>query len=406
MRLTRFLLSLTLLALIVLGGALQPAAAQLAVRADTVYTMAGPPVVDGVVLVQDGQVEQVGAANEVTIPDGYQTLTAAVVTPGLIDAHSVVGLAGVYNIDADQDQLDTSDPIQPALRAIDAYNAREELVAWVRDLGVTTLHTGHGPGAPVSGQTMIVKTHGTTVNEALVDSVSMVAMTLGPSVEQRFESPGTRAKTVAMLREHFVQAQAYREKRASENPPTRDLGMDVMVQVLNGELPALITAHRHTEILSALRLAEEFDIELILDGAAEAYMVLDEIQAAGVPVIVHPPMIRPGGEAANAAFTTAARLQETGIPFAFQSGYEGYVPKTRVVLFEAAIAAAHGLDRVAALEALTIDAARILGLDDRIGSLEPGKDADLVLYEGDPFEYTTRVCHVIINGAVASDTCR
>jgi imidazolonepropionase-like amidohydrolase len=209
-----------------------------------------------------------------------------------------------------------------------------------------------------------------------------------------------------MLREHFVQAQAYREKRASENPPTRDLGMDVMVQVLNGELPALITAHRHTEILSALRLAEEFDIELVLDGAAEAYMVLDEIQAAGVPVIVHPPMIRPGGEAANAAFTTAARLRETGIPFAFQSGYEGYVPKTRVVLFEAAIAAAHGLDRGAALQALTIDAARILGLDDRIGSLEPGKDADLVLYEGDPFEYTTRVCHVIINGTIASDTCR
>jgi imidazolonepropionase-like amidohydrolase len=406
MRLTRFLPSAALLALIVLGGTLQPAAAQLAVRADTVYTMAGPPIVEGVVLVQDGQIEQVGAANEVTVPDGYQTLTATVVTPGLIDAHSVVGLAGLYNIDADQDQLDTSDPIQPALRAIDAYNAREELVAWVRDLGVTTLHTGHGPGAPVSGQTMVVKTHGTTVNEALVDSVSMVAMTLGPSVEQRFESPGTRAKTVAMLREHFVQAQAYREKRASENPPTRDLGMDVMVQVLNGELPALITAHRHTEILSALRLAEEFDIELVLDGAAEAYMVLDEIQAAGVPVIVHPPMIRPGGEAANAAFTTAARLRETGIPFAFQSGYEGYVPKTRVVLFEAAIAAAHGLDRGAALQALTIDAARILGLDDRIGSLEPGKDADLVLYEGDPFEYTTRVCHVIINGTIASDTCR
>ena len=406
MRFHRFSLFTALFALLLASSAWQPATAQIAVQADTVYTMAGSPIVDGVVLVRDGEIEQVGSASDVAIPSGYQTLTASVVTPGLIDAHSVVGLAGIYNIDADQDQLDTSDPIQPALRAIDAYNAREELVAWIRDLGVTTVHTGHGPGAPISGQTMIVKTNGTTVGEALVDSVSMVAMTLGPSAEQRFQSPGTRAKTIAMLREHFVQAQAYRDKMASDNPPTRDLGMEVLARVLDGELPALITAHRHTEILSALRLAEEFDFNLVLDGAAEAYMVLDEIQAAGIPVIVHPTMIRPGGEAANASFTTPAQLHEAGIPFAFQSGYEGYVPKTRVVLFEAAIAAANGLDRTAALEALTIDAARILGLDDQVGSLEAGKQADLVLYEGDPFEYTTRVCQVIIDGAIASDTCR
>jgi imidazolonepropionase-like amidohydrolase len=368
--------------------------------------MAGAPIVDGVVLVRDGEIEQVGAANDVAIPSGYQTLSTSVVTPGLIDAHSVVGLAGMYNTDADQDQLDTSSPIQPELRAIDAYNAREELVAWIRDLGVTTVHTGHGPGAPVSGQTMIVKTNGTTMGTALVDSTTMVAMTLGPSVERRFQSPGTRAKTVAMLREHFIQAQTYRDRMQSDNPPTRDLGMEAMVRVLDGDVPALITAHRHTEILSALRLAEEFGFNLVLDGAAEAYMVLDEIRAAGIPVLVHPPMTRPGGEAANAAFTTAARLHEAGVPFAFQSGYEGYVPKTRVVLFEAAIATTNGLDRTAALEALTIDAARILGLADRVGSLEPGKQADLVLYEGDPFEYTTRVCHVIIDGAIASDTCR
>lgn len=406
MRISRLPLALLFASLVLATSVVPPASAQLAVRADTVYTMAGAPIVDGVVLVRDDVIEQVGPADDVTIPDDYRTYEASVVTPGLIDAHSVVGLSGIYNIDADQDQLDTSNPMQPELRALDAYNAREELVAWVRDLGVTTLHTGHGPGAPISGQTMVVKTNGTTVDEALVDSVTMVAMTLGPSVERRFDSPGTRAKTVAMLREQFVKAEAYRERLQSDEAPDRDLGMEVLARMLDGEIPALITAQRATEIMSALRLADEFGFDLVLDGAAEAYQVLDAIKTAGVPVILHPPMARPGGEMANAAFTTAAKLREADIPFAFQSGYEGYVPKTRVVLFEAAVAVANGLAREDALRALTLDAARILGLDDRVGSLEEGKDADLVLYEGDPFEYTTRVCTVVIGGAVASETCR
>ena len=351
---------------LLLGATARPASAQTAVRADTVYTMDGPPIVDGVVLVRDGQIERVGAASAVEVPSGYAVREATVVTPGIVDGHSVVGLAGIYNVDADQDQLETSAPAQPALRAIDAYNAREELVAWARSLGVTTLHTGHGPGAPISGQTMVVKTSGNTVGEALVDSVAMMAMTLGPSVERNFQSPGTRAKTVAMIREQLIKAQAYREQmNSADGVAARDLGMEALAHVLDGEITAMITAHRARDIMSALRLAEEFGFRLALDGAAEAYMVLDEIQAAGVPVIIHPTMIRPGGDAANAAFTTAATLHEAGIPFAFQSGYEGYVPKTRVPLFEAAIAVANGLPREAALNALTLAPAQILGLGDQ-----------------------------------------
>lgn len=384
-----------------------PADAQIAVRADTMYTMDGPPLTDGVVLVRDGQIERVGPAAEVTVPSGYDVHEATVVTPGIVDGHSVVGLAGIYNTPADQEQLETSDPAQPALRAMDAYNAREELVGWARSLGVTTLHTGHGPGAPISGQTMIVKTNGTTVSEALVDSVAMMAMTLGSGVERNFESPGTRAKTVALLREQFIRAEEYRQKMNSEDGvPSRDLGMEALTRVLDGEIPALITAHRARDLMAALRLAEEFGFELVLDGAAEAYLVLDEIQEAGVPVMIHPTMIRPGGDAENASFTTAAKLHEAGIPFGFQSGFEGYVPKTRVPLFEAAIAVANGLPRAAALEALTRAPAQILGLGDQVGTLESGKAADLVLYNGDPFEYTTQVCTVMVNGEVVSDSCQ
>jgi len=383
-----------------------PAHAQIAVTADTVYTMAGDPIVDGVVLMNGRTIEAVGSSAEISIPDGYRTVDATVVTPGLIDARSTVGLSGIYNVESDQMQLETSAPMQPELRAIDAYNAREELVSWVRSLGVTTVHTGHGPGAVISGQTMIVKTNGRTIDEAVVDSTAMLAMTIGPSVSQNFESPGTRAKAVAMLRQKLIEAQRYREEQSGDTSPARDLGMEVLGDVLEGNVPALITAHRARDIMTALRLQEEFGFELVLDGAAEAYLVTEQVRAAGVPVIVHPPMIRTYGAAENAAFTTPGVLHAAGIPIAFQSGYEAYVPKTRVALFEAAVAVGNGLPRDAALRALTIDAAELLGLSDEIGSIEEGKHADLVLYSGDPFEYTTQVCTVIIDGRIASGECQ
>ncbi|MDQ2921839.1 MAG: hypothetical protein M3R52_09565, partial [Acidobacteriota bacterium] len=154
-------------------------AQQLAVQGDTVYTMAGQPIRDGVVLIRDGKVEQVGTATEVKIPAGSKTVRAKVVTPGLIDARSVVGLSGFLNQPHDQMQLELSASVQPELRATDAYNARERLVEWLRSFGVTTVHTGHAPGALISGQTMIVKTYGDEVDDAVIVPSAMVAATLG-----------------------------------------------------------------------------------------------------------------------------------------------------------------------------------------------------------------------------------
>ena len=387
------------------------AQAQLAVRGETVYTMAGSPIRDGVILIgTNGRIERVGPATQVTVPAGYRTLTANVVTPGLIDAHTVVGLAGALNQPQEQDQLDRTNAVQPALRAIDAYNARETLVAFLRSFGITTLHTGHGPGALMAGQTMVVKTRGETVREALVDSVTMLAMTLGPEVAANYDRrPGTRAKGVALVRAQFIKAQDYANKMKSADPakrPARDLDLDVLSLVLNGDVPALITAQHVSEILAALRLKDEFGIRVVLDGGAESYLVLDEIKRANVPVILHPTMARHGGTLANATFETARKLRDAGIPFALQSGFEGYVPKTRVVLFEAAMASSYGLSFEHALAAITIDAARILGLDRRVGSLEVGKDGDVVLFDGDPFEYTSHVCGVVIEGRVVNEGCR
>lgn len=386
------------------------ARAQVAVRGETVHTMAGAAITDGVVLVRDGKIERVGPASSVPVPAGYRLLRARVVTPGLIDAHTVVGLSGHLNQPHDQMQLERSAPIQPELRATDAYDARERLVEWLRGYGVTTLHTGHGPGALISGQTMVVKTWGATVDEAVVVPAAMVAATLGDGGRMEGgRAPGTHAKMFAMLRAEFLKAQDYdrRQQAAKEGErPARDLRSEVLARVLRRELPLLVTVHRAHNIVAALRLAKEFNLRVVLDGAAEAYLVASEIRAAGFPVIVHPTMYRAVGEAEHLSMETAAVLRRAGVSVALQSGFEGYVPKTRVVLFEAAAAAANGLSFDEALAAVTIDAARLLGVERRVGSIEAGKDADLALFDGDPFEYTTHVTGVVINGRVVSEEVR
>lgn len=393
------------------GHALPCAAEMLAVRGDRVETMAGPAIENGVVLIEDGRIARVGRADEVPVPAGTRVLSAKVVTPGLIDAHSVVGFSGYLNQDHDQDQLDPNEAIQPELRAVDGYNPRERLVEYVRGFGITTLHTGHAPGALVSGQTMIVKTIGNSVEEAVIRKEAMIAATLGDDARAKGDEkkpPGTRSKAVAMLRAELVRAQGYMKKRAVEDEkkrPEPDLRAEALAKLLSGEVPLLVTAHRATDLLAALRVAKEFKIRLVLDGAAEAYLIADEIKAAGVPVIIHPTMWRSGrGETENISFETASILKKRGILVALQSGYESYVPKTRIALFEAAVAAANGLAPAEALATVTIDAARLLGVDDRVGSIEPGKDADLALYDGDPFEYTSHCVGVVINGRVVSET--
>ena len=391
--------SLVMMGLLV-GPLTESADAQIAVKGEIVYTIDGDPIQDGVVLIRDGKIERVGSANRVRIPSGYEVHEAKVVTPGMIDARTVVGLAGYYNQQHDQDILETTNAVQPELRAMDAYNAQEFLVGFVKSKGMTTLHTGHGPGAVMSGQTMIVKSTGRTLDEALVDSTTMIAITLGSRVRSNFSSPGTRSKTVSVLRQELIDAQAYADKRAEGEDQSRDLKKEVLADLLDGKVKAMVSANTASDIVTALRIQREFGFPMVLEGAAEAYLVLDEIKASGVPVILHPPMIRPSGEVKNASVETAAKLQEAGIPFAFQSGYEGYVPKTRIARYEAAIAAANGLGMEDALFATTLGAAQILGVDGRVGSLEQGKDADLVLFDGDPFEYLTQVEAVIIDGEV------
>jgi imidazolonepropionase-like amidohydrolase len=379
------------------------ASAQIAVRGETVWTMTGNPISNGVVLINNGKITAVGPAASVQIPANYKVIEAKVVTPGLIDAHTVIGLNGYLNQPHDQMGLDGTGSFQPELRAIDAYNAEEVLIDWVRSFGVTTIHTGHQPSALASGQTMIAKTTGKNVDQATVIPTAMISVTLGGAgMGSGGRSPGTRAKQASMLRAELIKAQENAKK--TEQP--RDPRSAIMIRVVKGEVPLLVTAERAHDILTAIRIAKEFDIKIVLDGVSDGHTIIDDIKASGFPVIVHPTMARAGGDRQNLSMENAAKLRAAGIPVALQSGYEGYVPKTRVVLFEAAVAAAFGLSQRDALATITIDAARILGIDNRVGSIAVGKDADLALYNGDPFEYTTHCIGTIINGVVVSDTPR
>jgi len=397
----------------------------------------------------------VGPAASVPIPEGVEVLTARVATPGLVDAHSVVGLSGYMNQPHDQDQLDKGAPVQPHLRAVDGYNPEEELVGWLRSLGVTTVHTGHGPGALVSGQTMVAKTWAKTADAAAIVPRAMIAANLGPGALDAEKGPGTRPRQMALLRAALLAARTAKtdkprgrtaggegesrsgrenEQNPAETAKPDDLPADtgtrgsearggtkaereneekaekldtqVWRAVLARQVPLLVTANRAQDIMSALRLKKEFGIDLVIDGGAESYLLLDELREAKVTVILHPTMQRHYDDLENASFTTAAKLRAAGIPFALQSGFEEYVPKTRVVLWEAGFAAAHGLAPEDALRAVTIDAARAIRVADRLGSLEIGKDGDLALFDGDPLEYTSHVTGVVIDGRVASRVTR
>jgi imidazolonepropionase-like amidohydrolase len=382
--------------------------AQIAIKADIIYPVSAMPIRDGVVLIKDGKIKSVGTAATIAIPADYKIYTAKAVTPGLVDARTVIGMSGVLNIAADQDQLEKSSPIQPELRAIDAYNPEEKLVKTARELGITTMHTGHGVGALVSGQTIIVKTRKGNVDQVTINPFCMLAMTIGPDVSGNFSSPGNKAKQMSMIRTELLKAKEYLKKMADKDSakrPTYDLKMDALSKMLKGEIKALITANRSVDIMNAIRLSKEFNFKLVIDGAAEAYLLTNEIKEAKAEIILHPTMARNEDEMINMNRESAILLTKAGIPVSIESGYESYVPKTRIVLYEAAVAMSYGFGFDEALKSITLNPAKLLGIDKQVGSIDVGKDADLVLFNGDPFEYTTKVCTVFIDGIEVSNSC-
>jgi imidazolonepropionase-like amidohydrolase len=375
--------------------------ARLAVLAGRVHTVAGEPLRDAVVLIEGGKVRAVGPRGKVTIPSGTPVLTAAVVTPGLIDAHTVVGLSGGLNVRADQDQDESSDPNQADLRVLDGFNPNEPLLEFLRTQGVTVVHAVPGRANVIAGQTGVFRTAGRTAEAMCLRFPAGLLVNLGEVPKQTYpgRKPTTRMGTAALVRNAFTQAQSRRPEGEDKRP--RDVKLLALRLALDGKVPVIFAAHRSDDLATALRLAREFKLKARLDLATEGYLMADLLRKAKVPVVVHPTMQRAGSmETYHSHLGNAAVLAGHKIPLAIGSGVEDYVPKTRVLRHEAAMAMANGLGYNRALAAVTLDAARILGIDARRGSLEPGKAADLVLYDGDPFEHQTHVTYTVIDGKI------
>jgi imidazolonepropionase-like amidohydrolase len=364
----------------------------LLIEADRVHTVSGGVLEKGAVLVEGGRITAVGRQGEVSAPAGAIKRSGAVLTPGLIDAWTTAGLSGPMNHAPDQDHAEARAPVQPELRALDGYHP-DPLVAWIRGFGVTTVQAGPSPGQPVSGRTLVTRTTPRPVDEVALIADGAVVFSLGSSTKDRFGGDGAQSRMggAALVRQALSDAREYAERRAlkgADRAPV-DLGKDALVDVLEKRRKAVFHAHRADDLLTAVRIADEFGLDIVLAGAAEGWLVADELAEAGAPVLVGPVMARSwrAGDQRNSNFENAALLADAGVKVAFMSGYEGYVPKVRVVLWEAAVAGANGLGPERTLRALTLDAADILGIAARTGSIEVGKDADLVLYDGDPFEY-------------------
>jgi imidazolonepropionase-like amidohydrolase len=384
--------------------------------AGRIHTAVGDPIEDGVIVVEKGLIKAVGKRTEVNLPADAPVIKAAEVTPGLIDSFTTAGLSGAWNIPADQDQDETGEPNQADIRVLDGFNPADPILEFLRANGITIVHSTPGRQTIIAGQSGVFRTDGRTVGDAAIRPQAALLVNLGESSKGGGRGPGTRMGVAGVVRRAFIEAQNQQAKLAVETNKKEDaakktaaaamsLKVEPLLLALEGKIPVYFAAHRASDIDVALRIADEFKLKPVIALGTDSYLMVEDLAKRKVPVVVHPTFQRPGGsmETRNTFLGTAGTLAKAGVPVTLCSAHEGYVPKQRNLRLEAAYAAANGLGHSAAIRAVTLDAAKLLGIAEKHGSIEPGKVADLVLYDGDPFENTTHVTLTIMNGRVVYD---
>ena len=367
-------------------------------------TIEGDEIAPGTLLVHRGKIIAVG--DNVAVPPDAERHDAAgkIIMPGLVDTHSHVG-----NVEGG----DRSGPIQPDVRTLDSINVRSAGIQKAQAGGITTVNIMSGSGHLLSGQTTYVKLRdGKNIDDLLIynddgSAAGGIKMANGTNSRRAAPFPGTRAKSAALVREQFVKAREYRDKiqRAGGDPeklPGRDLALEALAAALDGKRVVHFHTHRHDDILTVLRLAAEFGFRVVLQHASDARFVAQEIAAAGVPTSLLL-IDSPGGkiEAKDNAFENGMALERAGALLGFHT--DDGITDSRFFLRQAALAVRAGMSRNLALYGMTMAGARMLDLEDRIGSLRAGKDADFIVLSGDPLSVYAKVLETWIDGEQVFD---
>lgn len=371
-----------------------------------IYTIDGDIIENGYIKIENTKISEVGFMDKLKIDDlDAMDLTGKVITPGFIDAHTHLGIVeDSLSFEGDDANEDT-DPITPELRVIDAINPMDRAFDESLKSGVTTALVSPGSANAIAGQMAVIKTFGDCIDDMILNPYVAMKFALGENPKSVYngknQAPVTRMATVSLIRENLFKAKEYFEnkKKGGEDTPDFDMKLEALVPLFEKKAKAHFHAHRADDIFTAVRICKEFDIELVLVHATEGYMIADKIKE--IPMIIGPIMTdRSKPELSNLSLNAPKILADKNATFSMSTDH----PETPLKFLSlcAMLSVREGLTENQALESITIKSAEILGLDDKIGSISQGKDADLVIFDGNPFDIHTKVEKVICKGVIIS----
>lgn len=381
------------------------------IKSAKIYTMSEAGIFENTdILIQDNKITEIGTINEEDVEaDDIIDASGKLVFPGFIDAHSHVGIfedsMGFEGADGNED----TDPVTPHLRAIDGINPCDISFSEALSSGITATATGPGSANVIGGQFAAIKTRGTRIDNMIIKAPVAMKVAFGENpkrvYKEKDKTPVTRMATAAILRDVLFKTAEYmskKEKSAAKNEdgPEYNIKYESLIPVLKGEVPLKAHAHRADDIYTAIRIAREFNLRLTLEHVTDGYLMLDELKKEKYPCIVGPNLAgRTKIELKNLSFKNAGLLSKNGIMVAIMTDHP-VIPIQYLVLC-AALSVKDGMDEYEALKAITINPAKILGIDDRVGSIEKGKDADIVIMNGHPFDTFATTHMVLVNGEIA-----